>query len=103
MPPGRVQAVRIVEPLLWRRRGWVRVELDVAGTGNQGGTLLPVAGRDELLGLVGSRLLGDQPVDLPELVEDLDASRRPARGLEAGHRGLAPARVVGPWKRDVLD
>src|SRR5690606_29559085 len=47
VPPGRVQAVRLVEPLLWRRRGWVRVELDVAGTGNQGGTLLPVAGRDE--------------------------------------------------------
>lgn len=30
VPPGRVQSVRIVEPLLWRRRGWVRVELSVA-------------------------------------------------------------------------
>nr|MDP9497419.1 PH domain-containing protein [Actinomycetota bacterium] len=31
IPPGRVQTVRITEPLLWRRRGWVRVEVDVAG------------------------------------------------------------------------
>ncbi|MEU0054232.1 PH domain-containing protein, partial [Streptomyces sp. NPDC006309] len=34
VPPGRVQTVRIVEPLLWRRPGWVRVELDVAGSAN---------------------------------------------------------------------
>ncbi|MEY7979298.1 PH domain-containing protein [Streptomyces pilosus] len=44
VPPGRVQTVRIVEPLLWRRRGWVRVELDVAGSSNS--LLLPVAPRD---------------------------------------------------------
>ena len=29
--PGRVQAVRMVEPLLWRRFGWCRLEVDVAG------------------------------------------------------------------------
>ncbi|WP_328680510.1 PH domain-containing protein [Streptomyces sp. NBC_00343] len=44
VPPGRVQAVRIVEPLLWRRRGWVRVELDVAGSSNS--VLVPVAPRE---------------------------------------------------------
>ncbi|MEU7054904.1 PH domain-containing protein [Streptomyces sp. NPDC046197] len=55
VPPGRVQTVRIVEPLLWRRwgslrssragsgGGWVRVELDVAGSSNS--VLLPVAPR----------------------------------------------------------
>ncbi|MEV7519546.1 PH domain-containing protein [Streptomyces sp. NPDC091371] len=43
VPPGRVQSVRIVEPLLWRRRGWVRVELAVAGSKN--GLLVPVASR----------------------------------------------------------
>jgi putative membrane protein len=31
VPPGRIQAVRVVEPLLWRSRGWVRVEANVAG------------------------------------------------------------------------
>ncbi|GGW68717.1 PH domain-containing protein [Streptomyces griseoloalbus] len=44
VPPGRVQTVRLVEPLLWRRRGWVRVELDVAGSSNS--LLLPVAPRE---------------------------------------------------------
>ncbi|MES4889194.1 PH domain-containing protein [Streptomyces sp. NPDC096012] len=43
VPPGRVQTVRIVEPLLWRRLGWVRVELDVAGSANS--VLIPVAPR----------------------------------------------------------
>ncbi|MFF9058680.1 PH domain-containing protein [Streptomyces sp. NPDC101213] len=43
VPPGRVQTVRIVEPLLWRRRDWVRVELDVAGSANS--VLVPVAPR----------------------------------------------------------
>ena len=32
VPPGRVQAIEISEPLLWRRKGWVRVSLNVAGT-----------------------------------------------------------------------
>ncbi len=31
IPRGRVQAVRMVEPLLWRPFGWRRVEVDVAG------------------------------------------------------------------------
>ncbi|CCK28428.1 integral membrane protein [Streptomyces davaonensis JCM 4913] len=44
VPPGRVQTVRIVRPLLWRRRGWVRVELDVAGSSNS--VLVPVAPRE---------------------------------------------------------
>ena len=30
--PGRVQAVRLVEPLLWRAFGWCRLEVDVAGS-----------------------------------------------------------------------
>jgi putative membrane protein len=52
VPHGRVAAVDIVEPLLWRRRGWVRIRLTVAGVtsggdGNQANlastTLIPVA------------------------------------------------------------
>lgn len=53
VPPGRVQAVGFVSPLLWRRRGWVRVHLNIAGVGSgsdgSGGSevvesvLLPVA------------------------------------------------------------
>ncbi|WP_458246730.1 PH domain-containing protein [Streptomyces sp. MAI_2237] len=61
VPPGRVQAVRIVEPLLWRRRGWVRVELDVAGSSNS--VLVPVAPR-ELAEAVVARVLPG--VSVPE-------------------------------------
>lgn len=54
VPPGRVQTVRVVEPWLWRRRGWVRVELDVAGSSNS--VLVPVAPR-ELADSVIARIL----------------------------------------------
>ncbi|MDX2544762.1 PH domain-containing protein [Streptomyces sp. WI04-05B] len=56
VPPGRVQTVRIVEPLLWRRRGWVRVELDVAGSSNS--VLVPVAPREIAETLIGQVLPG---------------------------------------------
>ncbi|MER5957128.1 PH domain-containing protein [Streptomyces sp. NPDC001893] len=56
VPPGRVQTVRIVEPLLWRRRGWVRVELAVAGSSNS--VLVPVAPREVAEGVVERVLPG---------------------------------------------
>lgn len=31
IPPGRVQAVEFVQSMLWRRKDWVRVRLNVAG------------------------------------------------------------------------
>ncbi|MFI8498948.1 PH domain-containing protein [Streptomyces sp. NPDC085524] len=71
VPPGRVQSVRIVEPLLWRRRGWVRVELAVAGSKN--GLLVPVAPRDAAHAVIARILPG---VDLAEL--SFDGSPRAA-------------------------
>ncbi|MFF3850133.1 PH domain-containing protein [Streptomyces sp. NPDC002328] len=56
VPPGRVQTVRIVEPLLWRRRGWVRVELDVAGSANS--VLVPVAPREAAEAVIARVLPG---------------------------------------------
>jgi len=56
VPPGRVQTVRIVEPLLWRRRGWVRVELDVAGSSNS--VLVPVAPREAAESVIAGVLPG---------------------------------------------
>ncbi|WP_241237122.1 PH domain-containing protein, partial [Georgenia faecalis] len=57
VPPGRVQAVQLTQPLLWRRRGWWRVVVNVAGYGVEneasGGTtsgvLLPVGPRGDAL------------------------------------------------------
>jgi putative membrane protein len=60
--PGRVQAVRLVEPLFWRAFGWCRLEVDVAGPrqrrenrseGQRLRALIPVGSRadaDRMLG-----------------------------------------------------
>jgi putative membrane protein len=62
IPYGRIQAVRLIQPLLWRPFGWARVELDVArqpearrqGEARQLAHLLaPVATLDQARWLVG--------------------------------------------------
>ncbi|MEU1476272.1 PH domain-containing protein [Streptomyces sp. NPDC001668] len=82
VPPGRVQTVRIVEPLLWRRRGWVRVELDVAGSSNS--VLVPVAPR-ELAEAVVARVLPG--VTVPPLSELSRPPRRAGRCVPVWWRG----------------
>jgi putative membrane protein len=79
--PGRVQAVRMVEPLLWRRLGWCRLEVDLAGsqrrsgegeaTGRQLRTILPVGPRT-----LAAELLAQVVPDAPE-----PARRAPRRVL----------------------
>ncbi|MET8556101.1 PH domain-containing protein [Streptomyces sp. NPDC004959] len=67
VPPGRVQSVRLVEPLLWRAFGWVRVELRVAGSQNS--VLVPVAPYATGRALVARVLPGTgvpEPVRPPE-------------------------------------
>ena len=72
IPYGRIQAVRLIQPLLWRPFGWARVELDVArqpqarrqGEARQLARLLaPVARLDEALWLIG-RMAPGAPVML---------------------------------------
>ena len=68
--PGRVQAVRMVEPLLWRPFGWCRLQVDLAGRQRSEGegqaqrrqlrTVLPVGDR-ELVELLLDRILPDRP------------------------------------------
>lgn len=71
VPPGRVQAIEFVEPLLWRRRGWVRLRVNIAGTQDQerrGGReetlLFPVASAELARDLVQRVLPGLQLDDL---------------------------------------
>ncbi len=60
VPPGRVQAVRLEQPVLWRPFDWWRVVVNVAGYGHQSGhdesggdsTLLPVGTRDEAVAVL---------------------------------------------------
>jgi putative membrane protein len=71
--PGRVQAIRLVEPLIWRAFGWCRLEVDVAGPrerresrseGQRLRAVVPVGSRAEAWQMIGE-LLPAQP--LPDL------------------------------------
>ena len=74
IPYGRVQALRLVEPLLWRPFGWARLEVDIARQGDPRGeghearqvarTLVPVASRVAAVGLL-QRVLPDAVVTPP--------------------------------------
>jgi putative membrane protein len=67
IPPGRVCAVEFVEPLFWRRKGWVRLYVTVAGlskSDDDAGTesvLLPVAPREVAEDLFRRVMPGAQP------------------------------------------
>ncbi|MEU3278790.1 PH domain-containing protein [Streptomyces antibioticus] len=123
VPPGRVQTVRIVRPLLWRRRGWVRVELDVAGSSNS--VLLPVAPRAAAETVVARVLPGvtvppDEALSRPPRragrcvpvwwrghgIAVTDAVFAARHGLLRRHLALVPHAKVqsvrlsqGPWQR----
>lgn len=82
IPYGRAQAVRWVEPLLWRSAGWVRLEIDVARRRDRDRTenesaattraLLPVGSRDDARALLARVLPGATVMPPP-------ASRAPRR------------------------
>ncbi|NJQ07751.1 PH domain-containing protein [Streptomyces lonarensis] len=76
VPPGRVQSVDIVEPLLWRSRGWARLEIMVAGEGVENGMLVPVASRAECAQLIARFLPG---VSIDEAVAAVRPSPRRGR------------------------
>jgi putative membrane protein len=72
IPPGRVQAVRMLEPLLWRPFGWCRLEADIAGRQKKRGenraaarqlrAVLPVGSHEEARRLL-ARLIADTPTE----------------------------------------
>jgi len=82
--PGRVQAVRLVEPLVWRAFGWCRLEVDVAGP-RQRRENRSEAQRLRALVPVGSRADAEQM-----LGELLTAAPRPVRRPPPNARWKAP-------------
>ncbi len=76
--PGRVQAVRLVEPFLWRRLGWCRLEVDLAGRQKRKGEGEATRGQLRALLPVGSRALAFELLDhlLPDAPRP---ERRPPR------------------------
>ena len=87
--PGRVQAVRLVEPLVWRALGWCRLEVDVAGPRQRRENrsesrrlraLVPVGSRAE-----AEQMIGELLVSAARAVQRATA-KRPLEG--------APARIT---------
>lgn len=84
IPYGRIQALRLVEPLLWRPFGWARLEVDIARQGEPrregresqqiARTLVPVAPRVVVVGLL-QRVMPDAVVTPPR------GSRPPRRAV----------------------
>jgi putative membrane protein len=79
--PGRVQAVRLVEPLLWRALGWCRLEVDLAGRQRSKGESEATRGRLRTVLPVGSRALAEELLDVlvPDRPRDLSPAPRRAR------------------------
>jgi len=78
--PGRVQAVRMVEPFLWQPLGWCRLEVDVAGRQRAKGEGEAQRGRLRAVLPVGSRALAEELLDtlLPDRPRELAAPPRRA-------------------------
>jgi len=104
VPQRRVQAVRMIEPLLWRPLGWCRLEIDVAGSpgrdsadgpGRMRKTLLPV-GHPDLAWQLMRLVIGGAP---PPLSKPPRRARWKAplsyHFLAAGHDGATAMGVTG--------
>jgi len=108
IPRRRVQAVRMVEPLLWRPLGWCRLEIDVAGSPGRDRadgsrrlrkSLLPVGSKDVGGQLMRTVLGADPP--------PLQRPPRRARGkaplsyhfLAAGHDAATAMAVTGRLRK----
>lgn len=75
VPAGRIQAVGVDQPLLWRPFGWYRIRANVAGYGPAAGesdamrsTLLPVGTLPEVRTVLHLALPGVRDGDLPALL-----------------------------------
>nr|WP_243713333.1 PH domain-containing protein [Actinomadura sp. 6K520] len=92
LPPGRVQAVSIIEPAIWRSLGWARVEVTVAGYAGErqalSSTLLPVAPRHVAMHLVSQVFPGT----------NIDA----VSVIPASSKGVAIDRADGAGTDDVV-
>ena len=108
IPYGRIQAIRRIEPVLWRPLGWCRLEVDIAGgrkgQRGEGSTvarkaLLPVGDHQEAWHLV-DRLIG---ASMPALTPPPRRARVKAplsfHFLAAGHDGTHVVSVTGRLRK----
>ncbi len=109
VPPGRVQAIRLVQPLLWRGPDWWRVVVNVAGYAGRGDNqrteneLLPVGTRAEAVALLALVVpdLGLEPGE--DALAVVDAGLTGSSRIPDGYLvAPPPARWVDPiaWRRN---
>ncbi|WP_435298584.1 PH domain-containing protein [Timonella sp. A28] len=100
IPPGRVQAVRIRQGALWRRFGWWRVDVNIAGELEVGGNsslesiLLPVGTRTEAVDALWLVLPDLGTANPLELLEAAMNGKGPEQGFTTSPRS---ARWLDPW------
>ena len=107
LPPGRIQAVKIAQPPLWRPFGWYRMQVNVAGYGTSGNAvegntrtiLLPVGKFADVLAML-SLVLPDPGTEQPETVFAAGVEGRDSDGgfVTTPRR----ARLLAPlaWRRN---
>ena len=107
LPPGRIQAVKVSQPPLWRPLGWYRIQVNVAGYGASGNAvegntrtiLLPVGTFSDVLAML-SLVLPDPGTDVPAAVFAAGLSGRDSDGgfVTTPRR----ARLLAPltWRRN---
>ncbi|WP_062465981.1 PH domain-containing protein [Demequina maris] len=123
VPPGRVQAIRLYQPFLWRGQDWWRITINVAGYGEDQesvSVLHPVATREEALravwlvlpdlgdpdpyGTLGHALHGHGAdggfTTSPESARRVDPLQWRFRGVRATDRALLIRR--GRWERELF-
>ncbi len=110
VPPGRVQAVRLRQSLLWRRAAWWQVEVNIAGYGGSGDAaqgktetlLLPVGTRQEAIGVLAFVLpdLGAEPDEQPyQLLDAALVGSGPAHGFVTSPRAARRFDWIS-WRRN---
>ncbi|MDN4484213.1 PH domain-containing protein [Demequina lignilytica] len=122
VPPGRVQAIRLYQPVFWRAKDWWRISINVAGYGDEQESvsiLHPVATRQEALTAVWLILpdLGDPDpagtlglamsgrggeggfLTSPDRARRVDPLQWRFRGVRATERALLIRR--GRWEREL--
>jgi putative membrane protein len=90
IPVARVQAVRRVEPLLWRLKGWVRLEVDVARQHDRDSVENQSAATNRAL----------LPVGEPEEADRLLSLVLPEAAVRAPAGSIAPGRAR--WRAPLL-
>ena len=111
IPVPRIQAIRMIEPLLWRPLHWCRLEVDVAGrlghdhpegTGEVRKALLPVGTPDEARRLLRAALPsgGRWPELSPPPRRAWLKAPLSYHFLAAGHDGVLAVAVTGRVRRE---